>query len=190
MADLLSSVFGSASGSNNNSVVLRQSMLHPGMIHIQPVGASKDAPPLYDAVTHSLSKPNVCLYRGPSQSNQLLGDARFHSLSSKIDLTLMGQAFSMKQSQLSGSLTVDHPQLGRFKWSLNQLTMSSLELSDSSGRSLAKLKSSGIPGLGGKKIEMFVSVDDYMMDLIVLSGVVAMVQTKALKEVINAVAGA
>ena len=81
-----------------------------------------------------------------------------------------------KQSSTSGSFRLDCPPMQDFKWKVNQLTGSSLELCDPFGQRLARIKKSGLLGSdGGQKLEIFNPCDNYFVDMAVLSGYAAWV---------------
>src|SRR5690606_26331753 len=79
--------------------------------------------PLF-AIRTSDSKPQILLSRimGPSLSGPppavAIGDARFHSLSSAVDINIHGQQFQIKKSQssLSGGYGFVCPPMGKLRW--------------------------------------------------------------------------
>ncbi|KAF9895141.1 hypothetical protein FE257_000043 [Aspergillus nanangensis] len=150
---------------------------------LRPVGQPDSAPPAFSIETHSMSKPNVIAFRGPPHSSAPIGDARFHSFSSSVDVTVRGQPVHMKMSQLSGSFSIESPRGQKMKWHLSQSTGSSWTLRDASGANLAQLKSHGIPGLGGeKRLDILVPCDEGLVELIVVTGLAAVTLHKQIKQ--------
>ena len=163
----------SEEGSSGHVFSFRQSPSDSNCTVIQPMGTHQDAPPMYSIIRSKHSKPNVVVFAGDRSSHNMLGDARFSSLSSKTKLTLRGQPLIMKRSELTGNFTVDDAHWGKLKWHTNQLTGRSLELRDRSGQPLARLKALGFPGSGQKKLEILVPFDKQFLDMVVLTGAVA-----------------
>jgi hypothetical protein len=91
---------------------------------------------------------------------------------------------------MSGKFSLQCPQIGKLKWKLSQSGGGSMKLVDGSGRNLAQLKSSGIFGMGEKKLEIFVPCDGFLIDLMVLSVMVAKLQKKETDEGIGEILGA
>lgn len=112
-----------------------------------------------------------------------------HTFSSTIDLNHRGQTATLKENSLSGNFTLASP-LGKFKWTVNPITGTGLELKDGTGMKLASLKSAGFPGSGERKLELFVSCDDMFLELIVLSAMTAKNSQKETNEAIGEVVGA
>ena len=97
----------------------------------------------------------------------------------------------MRLNQLSGSShSFECPSVGRFKWGTSSLGFGSkLELSDSDGTKLARLEP-------GARLELMVSCNDFILDLIVTSGMAVAYKKgkdgkgiEAASEVISALAG-
>ncbi|KIX06272.1 uncharacterized protein Z518_04247 [Rhinocladiella mackenziei CBS 650.93] len=118
-----------------------------------------------------------------------IGSATIHSLSSNVDISLFGHHISMKCSQLSGNYTLTCPPMRKLKWE-NSMSGSTLKLIDtSSGSQLVKLKKD--------TLQVFVPCDDFLLDLIVISGTVAGQEQKKINnaaanaagDVISAVVG-
>ncbi|KAL5358603.1 hypothetical protein BJX96DRAFT_173595 [Aspergillus floccosus] len=144
---------------------------------LQPAGYPETSPPAFSVTVSKTTKPNVVIYRGAAHASPPIGDARFHTFSSTTDVTLRGEPVRMKQSQLSGSFAVETGRWGSFKWHLNQMTGSSLELKDSAGRVMAVLKSRA-GGFGERKLEILVPCEERFVELIVVTGMVGMVVTR------------
>ena len=83
--------------------------------------------------------------------------------------------------------------MGELRWKVDQLTGRSLQLSDDTGKKLARLKSGGLLG-SDEKLEILVACQDSFVDLVVLSGIAAKTITnmwnEAIAEGVGAVAGA
>ncbi|KAJ9643227.1 hypothetical protein H2204_002123 [Knufia peltigerae] len=176
---------------SNQRFVLRPCPADPNLTLIHPRGYPVDAPPLYTVI---ISSDKVSLYRGYINPAGLIGTTSTSSVSHSAALTVHNQKIPMKMNQLSLSFSFQWPPAGTLKWKADQLTGSSLELSDGSGRKLAKLKSSsGMMGSGEKGFEINVACDEQFLNLIILSGLAAKVGTKknneAASEVIQAIVG-
>lgn len=144
---------------------------------LHPAGYPTTTPPAFSITLNKTTKPNVLVYRGMPHTSPPIGDARFHSFSSTTDVTLRGEAVHMKQSKLSGSFTVETGRWGSFKWHLNQMTASSLEMRDSEGRVIAVVK--GVSGgFGERRLEVLVPCQERFVELVVVTGMVGMVVTK------------
>ena len=80
-----------------------------------------------------------------------------------------------------------------FKWKADSLSGNPKELIDSSGQRIAKISSSNFLK-GEKSLEIYVAVDDYFLELIVATALVAKTlaknSQKVASEVASAVAGA
>ncbi|KAL4892819.1 hypothetical protein BDV59DRAFT_178684 [Aspergillus ambiguus] len=137
--------------------------------------------PVFSITVHNTSKPNLLLFRGAPNASSPIGSARFHSLSSTTDVTLRGEPIRMKTSALSGSFTIETPRQGSFKWHLNQLTGTALELDDCEGRKIASLKYNSF-GFGEKKLEIMVPCKEEFVEFIVMTGMVAKVLTGRMTE--------
>ncbi|GAB1211365.1 hypothetical protein ATERTT37_000478 [Aspergillus terreus] len=142
---------------------------------LHPAGYPTTTPPAFSVTVNKTTKPNVLVYRGMPHTSPPIGDARFHSFSSTTDVALRGEAVRMKQSKLSGSFTVETGRWGSFKWHLNQMTASSLEMRDSEGRVIAVVR--GIAG-GERRLEVLVPCQERFVELVVVTGMVGMVVTK------------
>lgn len=96
-------------------------------------------------------------------------------------------------SQMSGSLKFEAPPLGELKWKRSELTNNPNQLIDANGYVLANLKSSSISGTA-KGLQMLIPGDEFLVELVLLSGMAAkmvvMLQEKVAGEVASAVAGA
>jgi hypothetical protein len=198
MTELVSRLLASKSLSHHHNnpprvLHLRQSENNPNLTTVNPANDMKNASPLYSVIISEKAKPNVLIYRGDPDARNITGRANFHSMSSTADLALGGHQMSLKMSQTSGNFSLGGAPFGKLKWKVNQLTGGSLELYDSSGVKLALMKSTGLLGMGVKKIEILVPCNDLFVDLIVLSGMSAKAYKRAMDdaaaEVIDAIAG-
>jgi hypothetical protein len=185
MNDFASRLFSNISSKPQSAVPpshilsLRTSPKDPNLTIIHPAGYPSDAPPLRSVVGTPAAKPNVVIFRGEPHVSSNIGQASFHSISSTIDLSLHGQSICMKMSQLSGNFSLEYPPRTKLTWSVNKFTGSGLGLCDSSGYKLAELNSSG---LGGKKLEILVSCDEFFFDLVLLSAMAAKVLIKVMMD--------
>jgi hypothetical protein len=123
----------------------------------------------------------------------LIGAATLPSLSTSINISLGNFSFGLKQNQFTGdSYSFTCPPLPKMKWRAG-LSGSSMELSDANRTRLAKYKA-GLPVVGGgKRLEVLLPCDDFILDLIVVSGMTAAHMNKmteeAVGEVVQAMAG-
>lgn len=192
-------VSGSSEGSNKSDsrgqvLTIRQSPTVPDQTVIHPDGYPADAPPLYCISTSASKITQMVITRGfpdPNNTNTI-GFANVH-LTRPIDLYLHGRPMSMKMSSMSGNFSLSSPS-GQFKWKPSQMSGSSLYLYDHAGLKLAKYGSSGFPGFSEKQLELYVPCDEYFVELVILSAVVAKDVSKAIEEgvaeAVGAVAGA
>lgn len=179
---------------------------HDTSLTLLTTDTSPNTQPHYTAALSKTHKPHIKLSRGPSNPHEpstTLGTAVMHTFSSTTECTLPLTPpceFPVKESSLSGSFTLTHPALGSWKWKANQLTGTSLELVDEAGTKVAKIKvTSGLSGLSGskkkgKRLETYVPLQQGVLDVVVLSALVAMVGTRGMieagAEVFGALAGA
>ncbi|PVH74868.1 hypothetical protein DL98DRAFT_575422 [Cadophora sp. DSE1049] len=194
MSKYISRLMSSSSGGSPaaSTFSIRSSPHLPNHLVVHPLGYPADVPPIFTIIT-STPKPNVSVFRGPADPVNKIGDAIMHTFSSTIDLNHRGQTATLKENSLSGNFTLVSP-VGKFKWTVNQITGTGLELKDGAGMKLASLRSAGFPGSGERKLELFVPCDDMFLELIVLSAITAKTSQKgtneAIGEVVSAVAGA
>lgn len=192
-SSVLGSVSGSLSGPNSMSfgparvLSIRTSKQDGNLILIHPANIPPDAPPQF-----TVTSSPVVMYYGHPSNNHVAGTVTSSTWSSTTQLTVRGQPMSMKKSSTTGHNTIECS-MGMFKWkSTSELSGSSISLFDSQGTRLAKLKT---VGLGGEKqLEVFVNCDDYLLEIMLVSGVaakkIAKAETEAAIEVLQAVAGA
>ncbi|PGH13237.1 hypothetical protein AJ79_03796 [Helicocarpus griseus UAMH5409] len=140
--------------------------------------------------------------QGDSQysNDYVVGTARFHSLSSKIDVNLStNHAFQMKRpdpfssTRRFESLTP----LGTLEWrsdggALGSLITSNLKLVDGTGRTVAKYeKGSGLVSRGSSTITMLVPELDGFLDIVIMSCMATIeyrrVENKAASEAVGGV---
>jgi hypothetical protein len=179
---LLTKALGSAQhivASPIYTFTLQSSPQDANLTIITPTGYPKNASCSYSVATSESKKPHAVIYRGfQPDARNAIGSATSHSLSSTTDITLNGIAIRMRMGQMSGAFSFQCPQFGKLKWKPSQSGGSSMGLIDGSGRRLAQLKSSGVFGLGEKKLEILVPCDWVLTDLIVLSAMVAKARKK------------
>ncbi|KAF4467183.1 hypothetical protein FALBO_5966 [Fusarium albosuccineum] len=189
MRDLLSKVlYGSSlpQGSNDGSQILsiRASPQDGNLFHVVPDNAPSQAPPLY-SITKRDSKPNYIVSRGFPAPDNTVATAAMHVSSTTVDLSVHNQPMVLKTSGFSENFSFETPHMGKFKWKPNQLTGSSYELYDQTGRKLAKFGSAGITRMGEKQLTIFVPCDEFFTVTIVLS----IVSLKELNKITEKVAG-
>jgi hypothetical protein len=135
------------------------------------------------------AKPQIQISRLVANGTRQIpiGAATFPSLSTTINISLGNFSFGLKQNQLTGdSCSFTCPPLPKMKWRAG-LSGRSMELSDASRTRLAKYKA-GLPVVGGgKKLEVLVPCDDFILDLIVVSGMTAAHVNKMAEEAVSEV---
>lgn len=149
--------------------------------------------PVWSIINNKAGNPDVLIYQGESHPNNVFGDSKISSLSGSATLSLRGIPVKLKKSSMSDSYSVETQQHGKMKWKPNPMTGSGLQLHDSSGMLVAKFQSPGFASSGPKQLLVFVPADEFMMDLIVLSGMTIKLlkrqENEAAGEIIQAVAG-
>lgn len=173
-------------GGQANVLSVHKSFLKHGHFDILPYGLNYAQTPLYHVKLSKTSKPHITLWK----NNIEVYTARLHSFSSKIDVFTHGQPMTLSESNLSGNITIHHPQQGDLKWKISQLSGTSAELIDPRGMKLAAIKSNHMPGMGEKKIELMVQFDPMFLDMVLGSAMTVMMQMKALSEAMGEIAGA
>ncbi|KAM0264949.1 hypothetical protein ACHAQJ_000465 [Trichoderma viride] len=158
-------------------VWLRHTVMDQSTILVHLDGHSKESPPLYSAQLHQYTKPSLRFFQGPPGGSPQIGEGTFHQLSRNTDLALRGQSFKLDMSQASYDFTLKGSPMGELKWKKSKLTGGSLELVDSSGRTLAKVKSLGVTNITEKRLEIYIQCDDFFSDLIILSCITARLAT-------------
>lgn len=160
---------------------------------IEREGPQGGSIPLFILSESTIPNTNVQLSRvtsfdGYNMQQVIIGTAKFHSISGKIDISLHGQEMLVKTSGLSSTYGFIAPNAGKLKWKQDALTGTGLDLVDEAGVKLAKFKP-------GKRLDLLVPCNDYFLDMIILSGIsVARMLGKketadAIGEVIAAAAG-
>jgi hypothetical protein len=184
------------SGAPTHTIYFCPSEAHLDLVNVHHSSHPEHAPPIITIK----GADGMCMSEGPDcrffQGGQLMGEAGFSLSSTKINMSLRGRPFQMKQSQASGNFSLEVSPLPPLKWKVNQLTGGSLQLCDDAGAKLAKIgKSSTLGGAdAGQKLEIFVPCDEFFVDLCIVSGYAAWILNRTtnqvVKEVVKAVAGA
>ncbi|KAK1573195.1 uncharacterized protein LY79DRAFT_594095 [Colletotrichum navitas] len=109
-------------------------------------------------------------------SGEALGTAKYHSISSKIDVVLRGVPFKMKTNTLGSAHSFEHH--GRtYSWSVSNLslTMSALYFKDAGGNLLARWKKhpDGMMSGSAPTFEVFVPPQSIDMDMVIVTGLAA-----------------
>ena len=162
------------------------------IMHVRPAGVPNTAPPLYSISYEAAKKSPITLYQGDITTRQVLGEARFHTLSSTVDIISRSRTGTMKLDTDSGINAFMCENLGSFGWHMDQMAMQSMELRDERGTRLATMRLGNMgDGLMDatatvKKdtLDILVPCEDYFMDLVLLSGMVA--KTLGEKQVVEA----
>lgn len=165
------------------TLTLRSHFSNPGLTTVHLASSGDHGPPQYSIQVSEKPQPNIVIYAGTASPESGIGHASINLLTGSIALSLRGHDITMKTNNFTGAdFKFSAPTFGELKWSLNQWTGSGLELYDGAGRKLAKLKSSGTPGLGGKKLEVLLPGSESLVELMILSGMAAQTQIKASNE--------
>lgn len=172
MNDKITRLFSSTK--RNEALSLRQSAVDPTLTTVHLAG---NMSPLFSTILSPNAKPDVIMFQGFPRSGNKIATATFSSLTTTTTLSIRGYVIHMKMSQLSGNFTLEYSTVGTLKWKLNHLRGSTLELFDSSGHKLARIKSAH-PGSEDKKLEILTSCDSIFLELIILSATVAKTLTK------------
>ncbi|KAJ5322021.1 uncharacterized protein N7506_011151 [Penicillium brevicompactum] len=190
----LSSLFSSSESKSNPqacaSFSLRSAPWDGGKkILVHPSGYPMEAPPMYTIAIPSANSSSVVLSHGWGGGQwDIVGDARLPTFSSKVRLTTHGQGMEMRFSEMSGSATIQTPNMGKLKWKLDSMALTTLELRDESGTKLAKYYSGKTSG--EKVLEILVPHDVRFLELVLLSGFATKTLNKTALETSGEVFGA
>jgi hypothetical protein len=158
---------------------------------VHPEGYPVDAPPLYVIAINKASKPNVLIYPGNGYIAQPIGDATISSISSKIQITLHGQASILKGSQLEEKYKIESSPYGSLKWKGSEFS-SGYALYNDAGDKLAEYKS--VEFMGDKMLKIFTQCDGYFVEYLLLTVLAARtsksIGNEVALEVTGAIAGA
>ncbi|OBR04287.1 hypothetical protein CH63R_13414 [Colletotrichum higginsianum IMI 349063] len=136
--------------------------------------------PFYVVHSNKDNKTVAVLHADPraQASGEALGTAKYHSLSSKIDVVLRGVPFKMRTNTMGTSHRFDHRGL-TYSWSLSSLSvsMSTLYFKDAGDNLLARWKKrpDGIMGGGlsegsAPTFEVYVPPQSIDMDMVIVTG--------------------
>ena len=199
MDGILSKVRSRATGAAQSGAPTHTIFFCPSEAHLDLVNVHHGSHPEYAPPIVTIKGADG-MSEGPDyrffQGGQLMGEAGFSLSSTRMNMSLRGRPFQMRQSQTSGNFSLDVPPLSPLKWKVNQLTGGSLQLCDHAGGKLAKIgKSSTLGGAdAGQKLEIFVPCDEFFVDLCIISGYAAWVlnrtTNKVVKEAVSAMVGA
>ena len=165
-------------GSRNFNLV--PSPQNANILVVHDVNISRDAAPLYSIVLSQSTKPNISLHKGQVDPRTTIGTATFHSFSYSTDMSLYGRSIPLKMNQLTGNFSLRGPPIGGMKWKYDDLTSRSLVMRDNLGNKLAKLKSIGFSG--ERQLEILVPCDEFLVELMMLSGIAAKMVSKKVNE--------
>ncbi len=199
MSSLLSGMLSDFGGSKTTSsavhtLEIRKSQADPAQLaFIHAAGAPENSEPLWSVLNNKAGNPDILIYKGSSHPHNVFGDGSLSSLSGSATLSMRGVPIKVKASSLGEGYSVESQQLGKMKWKPNPMTGTGLQLHDSSGTVIAKIKSSGL-GIGPKSLVVYVQADEFLMDLIVFTAMavktIKRTEDETAAEVIQAVAGA
>jgi hypothetical protein len=167
MSDKITRIFSSSK--RNEALSLRRAAVDPTLTTVHLAG---NLSPLFSTVKSVNTKPDIIMFQGFPRSGNKIATATFSSLTTTTTLSIRGYVMHMKMSQLSGNFTLEYPTIGTLKWKLNHLRGSTLELFDTLGHKLARIKSAH-PGSEDKKLEIITPCDPAFLELIILSAIVA-----------------
>lgn len=172
MGDRIARIFSSNKG--NEPLSIRKSAVDPTLTTVHLAG---NMSPLFSTVRSLNTKPDIVMFQGFPRSGNKIASATFSSLTTTTTLSIRGYVIHMKMSQLSGNFILEYPGIGTLKWKLNHLRGSTLELFDTSGSKLARIKSAH-PGSEDTKLEIHTFCDPIFLELIIISATVARTLTK------------
>ncbi|KAK3190661.1 hypothetical protein K4F52_003352 [Lecanicillium sp. MT-2017a] len=199
MSSIVSSLFSDlgvskAASTAVHTLEIRKSQADPAqLVFIHAAGAPENSDPLWSILNKKAGNPDILIYKGSSHPHNVFGDGSFSSFSGSAKLKMRGVPIKVKASSLGEGYNVESQQLGKMKWKPNPMTGMGLQLHDSSGTMIAKIKSSGL-GMGPKSLVVYVQADEFLMDLIVFTAMavktIKKTEEEVASEVVQAVAGA
>lgn len=130
--------------------------------------------PIY-VVESSSSKPHMQISYAGAQGN-IIGAASYHSISSKIDVSVYGESISMKRKDpLASGHSFHSSRLPELQWKEEDIISSNLKLVDSNKFVLARYRKrlDSHPRRSG--FEIFVQADQALLDAIVVTGMAAVI---------------
>ncbi|GKT46305.1 uncharacterized protein ColSpa_06486 [Colletotrichum spaethianum] len=141
--------------------------------------ATGNAIPFYVLHANKENKTVAVVHADPraQASGEALGTAKYHSLSSKIDVVLRGVPFKMRTNSMGTSHSFDHHGLS-YSWGVSNTSMSTstLYFKDAGGNLLArwtKYPNGRMCGLSGEStptFEVFVPPQSIDMDMLIVTG--------------------
>lgn len=141
--------------------------------------ATGSTTPFYVLHSNKENKTVAVLHADPraQASGEALGTAKYHSLSSKIDVILRGVPIKMKTNTMGNSHRFDHRGLS-YSWSVSNLSMSmnTMYLKDAGGNLLATWKRypegslNGMIGQSAPTFEVYVPPQSIDMDMVIVTG--------------------
>jgi hypothetical protein len=142
-----------------------------GVVYIKDARNDSQVP-VFATKTSTHQKPNLHIARILPNGDQVpFATATFSSSSGTIKISMGGQEITVKTNLNSGSGSKSFlsPQ-GEMKW---KPTMSGTgyELFDQSKAKIAKYKTTSDSGMGEPKLEIFVPLDDSLVDMVVVTAV-------------------
>ncbi|GJN71669.1 hypothetical protein VFPFJ_02349 [Purpureocillium lilacinum] len=150
---------------------------------IRPAGYPPTAPPLYTFTGAPHAKPNMALYYGEASPANLVGEGKLSSFSSTSQMRVRGMPFTLRMSQMSGSITLESPVTGKMKLKPNPMTGTGLGMYDASGNKVAKIRSGG--GFGDKQLEIYVPGDGMFIEVVLLSFMTAKMLNKIVGDAVG-----
>ncbi|KAL3955939.1 hypothetical protein ACCO45_008785 [Purpureocillium lilacinum] len=118
----------------------------------------------------------MALYYGEASPANLVGEGKLSSFSSTSQMRVRGMPFTLRMSQMSGSITLESPVTGKMKLKPNPMTGTGLGMYDASGNKVAKIRSGG--GFGDKQLEIYVPGDGMFIEVVLLSFMTAKMLNK------------
>lgn len=159
--------------------------------------------PLYAVDVSAKGKPALAIYRRPSQqrpernsrlnflasnfqgvSGNVIGSVIYHSMSSKIDVSVHGESFQMKRRDIlsCGHSFKTTPLPFEMQWKEEDIVSSNLKLVDQEKRVIARYrKSSKLHNMFSRsnnnkrasELQIMIPLDDRMLDAVVITGLAA-----------------
>ncbi|KXH35704.1 hypothetical protein CSIM01_05098 [Colletotrichum simmondsii] len=141
--------------------------------------ATGSTTPFYVLHSNKENKTVAVLHADPraQASGEALGTAKYHSLSSKIDVILRGVPIKMKTNTMGNTHRFDHHGLS-YSWGVSNLSMSmnTMYLKDAGGNLLATWKRypegrlSGMIGQSAPTFEVYIPPQSIDMDMVIVTG--------------------
>lgn len=152
----------------------------PTHVFLRDAYAPSNGPPMRSVIFNkSGNGPDVLFFQAfPHPNNQIGHTTQMSSFSGTAELNLKGLSVTLRKSlmSMSESYKVGTQQRGNFKWKPN-LLRTEMELVDEQGGTVLAKFNTGAASFGGggerKELHIFEHVDEFLLDMILFSGMTA-----------------